>query len=353
MIKEALYDILIANKYLLLTDVQELMIGTLKIFYKWRLAVKHMHNERRRLQEETVPREHGGSFLPPVGLRRDALRDPSMLLWEKSMGLRPHVELPRRKDCSGKTVAVCQRCARVYAKLQLYREARVESLLSKVRENCAQLQVSGFSGGGGGGSVQESAMWQLGEEERERLLYQRGLLHHARHLMPDSVGRLNVMQHAALAAHELGQPSLVSVAASAREEPEWGEGILPVQERSASVDLGHFCRPSPGIPTLSGCMLCSVCSYHVLLALPPCSSALLTPANLRTCTRTFCLSLPLSLTHGKRSCMQSPIGCCRRLSSGGFLSRLFPSLCFLQNKKTWHFGIARGMAATQSHLAGS
>ena len=273
LVKEALYDILIANKYLLLTDVQELMIGTLKIFYKWRLAVKHMHNERRRLQEETVPREHGGSFLPPVGLRRDALRDPSMLLWQKSMGLRPHVELPRRKDCSGKTVAVCQRCARVYAKLQLYREARVESLLSKVRENCAQLQVSGFSGGGGGGSVQESAMWQLGEEERERLLYQRGLLHHARHLMPDSVGRLNVMQHAALAAHELGQPSLVSVAASAREEPEWGEGILPVQERSASVDLGSLSLLSSKSWNSNALRLHALLS--LLLSRASCSSALL------------------------------------------------------------------------------
>jgi hypothetical protein len=216
------------GKYLIL---QELMTGTLKMFCKWRLEVQNVQRERRRQKEERVPRGQGGSFLPPEGLRCDDLLDPSLLLWAKNMGLRPHVELPRRKDGGGKTVAVCLRCARVYAKLHMYRESLAGSLLSKARQSCVQLQVSGFLGGGVFGSMQESDVQQLGKEERAKLQFQRGLLHHARHLMPDSVGRQNVLQHASLAAQDLRQKSHVSRASGA--EPEWGE-------RCASVDLGSL-----------------------------------------------------------------------------------------------------------------
>jgi hypothetical protein len=222
-------------KYLML---QELMTGTLKMFCKWRLEVQNAQRERRRQRKERVPRGQGGSFLPPEGLRCDDLLNPSLLLWAKTMGLRPHVELPRRKDGGGKTVAVCQRCARVYAKLHMYRESLADSLLSKARQSCAQLQVSGFRGGGGGRSVQESDMQQLGEEERAKLQFQRGLLHHARHLMPDSVGRHNVLQHASLAAQDLRQKLHVSHFFASGAEPDWGESIL--KERSASVDLGSL-----------------------------------------------------------------------------------------------------------------
>ena len=213
--------------------LQEFMSGTLKMFFKWSLAVRQGKRERREAEEWQLK--------APRGAREANQLLSDHLIWAEHHGLRPSVSLPSRRDIAfgGKTVAVCERCARVYARLQLHRDHAADKLVDKVRESCHALKVPGFYSG----VLREpSALSLMNEKERDIAVYYKSLLHHSRHLHPKSSGRRLLLEHAAASGAGLCYPSdLSSISMGSMSGiAECSEG--DAYNRSASVDPIAFRR---------------------------------------------------------------------------------------------------------------
>ena len=204
------------------------MTGTLKMFYKWRLAVRELKQRRRDAEKSQLQ--------PPRNASEANQLTSDHLLWAEHHGLRPCVSLPARREIAlgGKTVPVCQRCARVYARLQLHRNSAAAELVAKVRESCQALQIDGY---GSYGSLQEpSRLSLMSEKERDGAVYYKSLVHHARHLHPKSTGRRLLLEHAS------GLSAISHAGGFAHAESKMPPGELA--HRSASVDPSAFLRSS-------------------------------------------------------------------------------------------------------------
>ncbi|EKX37244.1 hypothetical protein GUITHDRAFT_145197 [Guillardia theta CCMP2712] len=148
------------------------LMSTGKCFIKWKNLAKLANREEGGRVQETGPSAVGRILHPPGETETERITEDH-LWWAEKKHLKPVVWLPERPMGGNHVAHVCERCYKVYVRLEEQRRSATAAIIQDVRQGRKTLGIPS--------TIRKV---EVKPPKTDAEVYRRSLIHHQRHLDP-------------------------------------------------------------------------------------------------------------------------------------------------------------------------